>query len=794
MDKLIDRKGDSHEKKFVSDAVINLYAAYVHSLLYPYNHPLISDSLKNAFHGLKKALRRKPNIRLDITEGRLTVDGEALDGDVTVLGHFASWLSSINIKTLSFEGGLTQRELIAFHNIISTKKQTIGELYKTMTEKSIVNISVQSIKLSADHKSEVSPDYKARKGLITEYESTMYHMESGQAQSPFFIRPDGASPFEDAANYGLIKDYESKIYQPESPRDLAPFSNDSGGRGSDQAMAKGERYAECVEALLEHDISEEDHGIIKGIPPQDMAHLLNAMLFSTPSEELVDKITKAYFDKPEEMQGEDAAERCRIFLAGLSSILRSPFLLRCASLFNTDTLLENNEADLLHEAVQKPYTPSGTDGDADMTLEQPAFVPSRTIEGSDFSFDSVVCGNAVVHDIEIPKETAGMFNEEHLAHFKNEGVLDALSFSLRTAAGDAEIQTSIIAECTEEAITEAYFDVLLQILESNSLDEDAYRKLEGRISALVELFSEEGEFEKLLDLLNSLKTQSLQGKWSVDAAVMMRRIFSSDKINTKVVEAVRQYGRKQRESAYKLTSALRSFIIPYLLDALSKESDTSTRRFIISLVASVRSDAVDHIAKRLNESSWYITRNMLYLIRECRGTSCTSAVRGFLEDEVPLVRLEALRTLLSFQDPDAEAYVTKFLRSDVFQLQEGAVRLAGAYRIKHAVPYLIKLLREKDIRKRSNFKRVIVRALGRIGDSRAVNDLLNICNSTSGLRKDEFDKLQIEIFRTLHNYPVATIRPLIDYGMHSANKEIVAIIMKLKKGYDPSTWEIRITT
>jgi hypothetical protein len=787
VDELLDREGDYHKKKIVSDAVINLYAAYVHSLLYPYNHPLISDSLKNAFQGLKKVLRRKQNIRLDIDKGRLTVDGDALDGEVPVLGHFALWLSSINIKTLSFGDGLTQRELIAFHKIISTKKQTIGEIHKVITEKNIVNISVQPVKFSADDAGETSPDYKDQKGLITEYESTMYHMESSQAKSPFFIRPDGASSFGDAANYGLIKDVESKIYQPESPRDLTPFSNDSGGRGSDQAMAGGERYAECVAALLEHDISEEDNCIIKGIPPQEMAHLLNIMLFSAPGEELADKITKAYFDKPEEMRGEDAAERCRIFLTEIRSNLRSPFLLRCTSLFNTDTLLENNETDVLHEAVQKPCNPSGTGGDAHMTLEQPAFVPSRTMEGSDFYFDSVVCGNAVVHDIEILKKTAIMFNEEHLAHFKNEGVLDALSLSLRTAAGDAEIQTSIIAECTEEAITEAYFDVLLQILESNSLDEDSYRKLEGRLSALVELFSEEGEFEKLLDLLNSLKTQSLQGKWSVNAAVMIRRIFSSDKINTKVMEAVRQYGRKQRESAYKLTSALRSFIVPYLLDALSKESDTSTRRFIISLVVSVKSDAVDHIAKRLNESSWYIIRNMLYLIRECRGTSCASAVKGFLEHEVPLVRLEALRTLLSFQDPDAEACVTKFLRSDVFKLQEGAVRLSGAYRIKHAVPHLIKLLREKDSRKSSNFKRVVVRALGRIGDSGAVNDLLNVCTSASGLRKDEFDKLQIEIFRTLHNYPVATIRPLIDYGMHSANKEILAIIMKLRKGYDLST-------
>lgn len=85
MDELLDREGDSQKKKIVSDAVINLYAAHVHSLLYPYNHPLISDSLKNAFQGLKKALRRKPNIRLDIAEWRLTVDGEALDGDVPAM-------------------------------------------------------------------------------------------------------------------------------------------------------------------------------------------------------------------------------------------------------------------------------------------------------------------------------------------------------------------------------------------------------------------------------------------------------------------------------------------------------------------------------------------------------------------------------------------------------------------------------------------------------------------------------------------------------------------------------------
>ena len=48
MDELLDREGDSQKKKIFSDAVINLYAAHVNSLICPYDYPLISDSLKNA--------------------------------------------------------------------------------------------------------------------------------------------------------------------------------------------------------------------------------------------------------------------------------------------------------------------------------------------------------------------------------------------------------------------------------------------------------------------------------------------------------------------------------------------------------------------------------------------------------------------------------------------------------------------------------------------------------------------------------------------------------------------------
>jgi hypothetical protein len=807
MQESFDKVGDSQEIRFISDAIINLYAAYVNSLLYPYNHPLISDSLKNAFSCLQKFFRRKPNIRLDTAEGGLTVDGEALEGDTLVLDNFASWLRSRNIKSLSFAKDLSRRELISFHRIISTTKVGGEELSKAMSDKSITNITVHSVEFSAADAGPVSSEGAADGRFIKDYVDTMFHIENSRAQAPFFSRPRSVGPYDEAATYGLVKDYLSTRFQPGSSEGLPPLATNFVGSGNAQ-QAENAHYVQCVESLIEHEISEEDRGIIQTVPPLEMAHLLNAMLFKPPGRDVVDRIVEAYLGRDPEVRGEASVERCRLFLDALKSDLRPLFEARCASLCRTDNLLADQETGiLLSGAAQVTDAPSAKEGEAGIPPDLPAFVPCRALESSDFVFDFVANGKAVLHDIEIPEKTAGLFGEAHLSHFQEEGVLDTLLSGIRDAAGNAEPYGAVIAECADEAISDVFSDVILDLLGSNSLDGEAFLKLEERVAALVELLLEKSDFEKILEVFNCLKTHSLQGKWATHSSAMLRNIFSSDKLNAKVVQALQQYGRKRKESASKLTLGLRSYLVPYLLDALGEETDASTRRFMMTLLTSIGSSVLEHIARRLRDSRWYVLRNMIYLLRECRGRKYAPEIKNFLEHEVPVVRLEALRTLLSFQDLEADSYVIKFLMSDVLQLRMGAIRLSGAYRIKTAVSHLIRLLQEKDVRakkflfkkgivsfevheyaspwsaKKFLFKKGIVRALGRIGDGHAVSHLLHICKSKSVLRKDEFDHLKTEIFRTLHNYPVATIGPLIDYGMHSNNKEVVAICKKLINQY-----------
>ncbi len=786
MQESFNNMGDTEEIRFLSDAVINFYAAYVNSLLYPYNHPLISDSLRNAFICLQKVLRRKPNIRIETFEKRLMADGIVLGGDIPVFENFASWLKSKKIKAISFTSELTRRNLISFHKIISTKKLSFEEISNAISEKNITGISIHTEESHIADTGQINLGNIDDDGLIKDYMSTMFYMEKGQGEASFTSHPLESRPLDNSASSELIKDYISTKSQSEISEGFS-FINTNSVRKDGAYQAEDMHYAEYVESLIDHDISREEQYVIQSISPIDMASLLNAMLFKSPSSDVVDRIIKAYFGETSEIveaPEKDKLERTRLFFTNLKSSLKSTFESRYASLYTSDNLHQHQETESM------PDDKLATDAisiDKSISSVQPDFIPCRMLEGSDFIFDFVINGKPVIHDIEIQQETANLFNQSNLSHYEDEGILNNLSSKVMAAVDKAEPYSSIIAECTEEAITEAFFDVMINLIESKSLDDYLYRKLEGRLMILIELFLEKGEFEKILDIYNSLKTQSLQGKWSAIASAMIMNIFSSNKINSKLIESLRLYGKKQKESVLKLIGGLRSFLIPYLLEGLCEESNTSTRRFMMTLLTSVKSDVLEHISKYLRDSRWYVLRNMLYLLRECHGHSYTPEVKNFLEHEVPIVRLEALRTLLSFQDPAADAYVIKFLKSDIFLLQKGAVNLSGAYRIKNAVPFLIRLLREKDIRdKKSLLKKSIIRALARIGAINAINPLFNICTSKSLLHKDMLDLLKIEIFKTIHNYPASTIRPFIKYGIHSNNKEIVAICKELMDRYSMS--------
>jgi HEAT repeat protein len=537
--------------------------------------------------------------------------------------------------------------------------------------------------------------------------------------------------------------------------------------------------------LLERVPAGDEVKVLRDADPRYLAHLLNTMLLRAPDEDIVSRIAVACFGEGDEWRRPDAEERYLIFLKGLKPGLNPVFraVAGIADPESGDSGGEGEAAANVSEETRGLSAPAARITKSILGPYSPRVI--RKTPDTDFIFDFVAEGKAVVHDIELRSEWLPLFHSDHLAQLLEPARTDNRT-AVRKSSSDSRSFSAarVLESCAEEAVSDTAFSVLLELIGTDSLAEEAFQTLAHRLASVITFYAGKGAFGKVLEVFNALKTQSLQGTRSFQAAMMLERIFSEDRFNAIVVESLRKHGRTHREAAGKLTGALRSSLIPYLLDSLSDESDVSRRRFMISLLTASRGEVLTHIMRRLGDSRWYVLRNMLFLLRECHGRSYASEVREFLGHEVPLVRLEAARTLLSFQAPGAEQAVVKLLSADNFQLQKGAVQLAGTYRIREALPYLVRLLREKDILgKKFLIKRSIIRSLGRIGHESVLNPLLHICRETSLIHKENYDKLKVDIYRTLHHYPVTAVKPFIDYGMKTNNKEITVLSRKLADRY-----------
>jgi hypothetical protein len=191
-------------------------------------------------------------------------------------------------------------------------------------------------------------------------------------------------------------------------------------------------------------------------------------------------------------------------------------------------------------------------------------------------------------------------------------------------------------------------------------------------------------------------------------------------------------------------------------------------------------DVAPEAVKRIDDDRWYVTRNMIYLVRECNGIKFIKRIRQFTKHQEERVVMEAVKTLLQFGTPDSASYVRFYIRSTDPRLREQAIRLAGIYKVKEAVPDLIDLLGKKDLfGTKSIYKGSVVNALGEIGDPAALRVFRKIYDSNALLNRPELEKLKIDIFRSLHNYPFQEIKPLLEKGLKSRIGDIRAVSEKL---------------
>jgi hypothetical protein len=291
-----------------------------------------------------------------------------------------------------------------------------------------------------------------------------------------------------------------------------------------------------------------------------------------------------------------------------------------------------------------------------------------------------------------------------------------------------------------------------------------------------------GQYEQVLRIKKLLQLNLEKSKFA-DITTEALKHYSTPEFCTAFIDSFKIIGRQTRDQAWLLCKDYGVIIIPFLLNALINEEAKGSRSLLMSLIKQFGDSLIPEALRFLNDSRWFVKRNMLYLLHGCKNKDVIPHVRPYCEHENPKVSFEAIKCLLSLQDNAVVEKLMGYLYSGSQVEIEQAITLLGAYRIAEAVPKLVQMLKQNGNNKSALSQKIaIIQTLGNIGDVRSLDVFREILfRKKFFLFTDDNDPLKVEIYKTMKNYPRKDIEDILRKGLKSSNEYIKNESFRLTK-------------
>lgn len=237
-------------------------------------------------------------------------------------------------------------------------------------------------------------------------------------------------------------------------------------------------------------------------------------------------------------------------------------------------------------------------------------------------------------------------------------------------------------------------------------------------------------------------------------------LFARLEFTREILKDIHAWDRKKLDECQRLIESIGHPLVPALLERLAAETKRVTRRFLLDQLFRVAPQGpIDPILPYLQDSRWYVVRNIVLILREIGDSSCLKALESVVSFPHPKVRFEVLNTFLYFKYPLGLKCLLEDLGSENGEIRINAIILAknsqaGAVREK-----LLELLQKKGFNAIDlKTKKQIVKTLGTIKDPAALPVLKKLLSSSSFLNPIKNRELKKEITRSLSNYPASAAR------------------------------------
>ncbi len=702
----------------IHEVIIGLNISRRNIKAYPREHPAVQKSLKRAHEAFKRLFEQRPQNTLVVGKDTLIADNRTLDKKNTIYRQFAQNLRGLGIAYITFCQGMTVDDLYKFNLFISAQERYVSneEIHETLSNYGLSHIEVGFI------------DYEA------------FSFEEG------------------------------KTVREISQEDL------------------WEQYISAILAgtLKVEQIAEE----IGKISLETLAQLLCRVSESSTDKGLAKKIIAVYikklFHRP--FSGEEL-KKLLTFVDKLPQDLKGQFSRTVVNTLSEDLsmaakLLQNISADAvieLFEAVrsQKVAIP-----------ENLRNLLYKFLQSNQKPLEYAMLGrNFLVDDIFLPADILDKFPksdmDEAMADTFDTSVSDKYEEEIKkildfdTSEATPITLRDIKKEIDDDFIQKNFNLVIIELMSSNLISEKEYLQFIENLKAQTLQFVWTGQYGQVLQIIKLLRLNIEQNRFP-DITSDALKYYYEQEFLAAFMDSLKILGKQSRDEAWQLCENYGEIVIPYLMDMLTNEDSQTFRSLLLGLIRQFGDGIVPEALKRLDDTRWFVKRNMIYLLNGCKNKEVIPFVRKYCRYGNQKVSFEAIKYLLGMEDRHGIDVIMEYLSSGSKEQIEQAVALSGAFRIKEAVPDLIKILEEMSTNKANLPQKIsVIQALGNIGDLRCLDAFRKIIFSRSLFFKGIIEKLKEEIYKTLRNFPYKDVEDIVRAGLKSKNDYIKSESLRL---------------
>jgi HEAT repeat protein len=302
----------------------------------------------------------------------------------------------------------------------------------------------------------------------------------------------------------------------------------------------------------------------------------------------------------------------------------------------------------------------------------------------------------------------------------------------------------------------------------------------SRLESLFRSYLATGEFDEALDLMQRLQeiamsTESDELRHAVHESV--GHLATGETIQA-LIESLHSAPPEKTRAIQRLTELLGAGARRNLLLALAEESNRSRRRRLFDFIASLGPVVVPEVTSFLNDSRWYVMRNMIVLLRTVNDRTTLPEIRNLARHHDLRVRIEAIKSLFALDTNVPQALLDDLINDRDPKVAEMAIALIGNAGIKEGVRPLLQVLNGNDFfGSHRSLRLKAIRALGELADPAALPQLQRFFSDSilPWPAKEE----RRAAWESLSGYPSDRRADLVQKGLRSRDSQVREICQRI---------------